>query len=295
MFTVGTDAEFFLKDASNEFVSAIPYIKNGKHSPKVLPSGGNVTHDNVALEFATPVANDENEFIEVVGKTMRESITDLPKGIVLDTSASVDFPKSELDHEEARVFGCDPDFDAWELIINEVPFEACDGQFRSVGGHLHIGHVEGVGNDFLLEPMGKVFTVKALDVMLGIPMTIMDNNNASIARRDLYGKAGCHRPTNYGVEYRSMSNFWLFSPKLVQVVHKLADDALASIRNGSAIKLVEKIGEKEIQRVINQGDKEAAKNLWSDLISKEVSKDSKKIFTALSRRKRFNIYKEWSL
>jgi hypothetical protein len=292
MITVGTDTEFFLT-CDGLYVSAIRYIKGGKYNPVALPSGGGATYDNVAMEFATPVSRNENEFIEAIRATMKESISLLPSDISIDTSASTNFPKSELTHEEARRFGCDPDFDAWRLMQNEVPSGAAESTFRSAGGHLHIGYVEGSGNDFLLDPYGKVEMVKGLDVVIGLAFIILDHSPASIARRQLYGKAGCHRPTDYGVEYRSLSNFWTFSPKLVSLVFKLALETTNLIREGKLTKVIEDITEQTIVNTINKGNATKALKLWTTHVAPLLSKESVELFNNCSSMTDINLYQEW--
>jgi hypothetical protein len=51
----------------------------------------------------------------------------------------------------------------------------------------------------------------------------MDNG---IERKQLYGKAGAYRPKSYGVEYRSLSNFWIFEPELIRWVWRNTERAL---------------------------------------------------------------------
>ena len=293
-FTVGTDTEFFLQD-ENGYVSAIRYIAAGKHNPLTLPSGGNITHDNVALEFATPVANSEDGLISAVESSLKESLSCLPDGITLDLAPSTDFPESELQDEEARMFGCDPDYDAWDLCMNEAPDDAAEKPFRTVGGHLHLGYVEKSGNDFLLEPMGKVFTVKTLDAIVGVTMTIFDYTEATVNRRKLYGKAGCHRPTEYGVEYRALSNFWLFSPSLVRLVYNLASESLRLVREGKIDSILDSIGEKEIRRIIDTGDNVAAMGVWNTVITPNMSERTIKLFEECISKQEINLYNEWGL
>lgn len=294
MFTVGTDTEFFL-EREGRLISAIDLIKAGKHYPQPLASGGNITHDNVAMEYATPVANDEESFVKAIKDTMKESLALLPTGVTLNTKASADFPEEELDHEEARMFGCDPDFDAWAIAINAPPPNAAYAPFRCVGGHLHIGYVENSGNEFLLDGMGKIDFVKVLDVLLGIPFVILDSSQETINRRKLYGKAGCHRPTYYGVEYRALSNFWTFSPVLVRLVYSLAAQAINLYKEGSVQQLIETLGSKEIQRVINKGDKKKALAVWSKHIAPLLPVEVVSKFEQAMNKKEYDLYQEWGL
>lgn len=294
-FSVGTDTELFLQTEDGTLVSATKYIEGSKHKPTLLPSGGNVTHDNVALEFATPPVVGSKEFIKAVKSTMVEAIQDLPEGIKFFLDASVNFPEKELDNEKCRVFGCDPDYDAWELKINDVPAGAADKPFRSCGGHLHIGYIEGSGNDFLHNPYGKVELIKALDIVAGIPSVILDGSDASTERRKLYGKAGCHRPTDYGVEYRTLSNYWTRSPGLVALIHSMAEDALSLVREYKLDSLSESITEKEIIRVINTGDVKTADKLWASTIKKAVSKKTIKLFNKCKKTDITDIYSSWNI
>jgi len=294
MFTVGTDTEFFL-EKNGKLVSAIELISAGKRSPQLLTSGGNITHDNVAMEFATPVAHDEESFVQAVGVTIKESLALLPKDISINTNASADFPEEELQSEEAKQFGCDPDYDAWALCVNEPPRDASIKPFRTVGGHLHVGYVEGSGNDFLLDPMGKVMLVKIFDLILGVPMTVLDHNEAAVNRRKLYGKAGCHRPTSYGVEYRSLSNFWTFSPVLVRLVHSLAGQSLLLFRNKGAFDMLEKVSPEEVQRIINMGDATAAEDLWVNLIAPCLPAEVVEKFNQAKTLVNINIHEEWGI
>jgi hypothetical protein len=294
MFSAGTDTEFFLENEKNNLVSAIRYIKGGKYDPVPLPSGGGVTYDNVAMEFATPVAFSREEFIEKVRATMREALSVLPENIRIKQLASANFPKKELEHEEARRFGCDPDFDAWKVCVNQVPAGAAEGTFRSAGGHLHIGFMEGSGNEFLLDPYGKMEMVKALDIVLGVPFTLLDTHPSAIKRRKLYGKAGCHRPTDYGVEYRSLSNFWISSPRLVGLVYSLADKAIDLVKSGKIAGLTKEIGQDNIVNTINHGDTKTALSLWNNVISKHLDKALVEEFNACLGIE-FNLRGEWGL
>ena len=37
-----------------------------------------------------------------------------------------------------------------------------------------------------------------------------------LVRRQLYGSAGRFRPTSYGIEYRTLSNFWIWDQRLTR-------------------------------------------------------------------------------
>jgi len=302
--TIGTDPEFFLK-RGKKLTSAIPIIgdeEHGtKHNPITLPSGGTVQRDNVAVEFASPPAETREQFVESIRACLKDVMALIPKDTTLEALPSADFPSAELDHPEALQFGCDPDYNAWTVEQNEKPF--CGSQvFRSCGGHVHVGGIQEdgkpiAGMEFLLEFEGKLAMVRAMDIMLGIPSTILDCSKAAIARRELYGKAGCHRIPEHGVEYRTLSNYWLKSPELVMLVYSLTNDAVKMVQKNALEKVIEQIGAEDIQAIINNGNEKQAAEVIERYIKPHMSKESLELFDmCLSKIKKVKtLSAEWQI
>ena len=273
-FTIGCDPEFFLKQrASGKLVSAIPFVTGTKDEPMLLPRGGNIQRDNVAVEFATDPADSRDNFVSAVQNTLTEVVKVLPEDTELAAIPSACFDPKELEHPEALRFGCDPDYDAWELKVNDPPC-ATDQTFRSCGAHIHVGTDGKDENAFLLDPMGKVHMVRAMDCIHGIISSVLDSSQEAIDRRQLYGKPGSHRPKDYGVEYRALSNYWLRSPVTVMLMYELTQDALAVVRDGKLDALVDAMGENEVRRVIMKGDVEAASKMIEVHLLPILSEDS---------------------
>jgi hypothetical protein len=130
------------------------------------------------------------------------------------------------------------------------------------------------GLEFLLEFQGKLSAVKAMDLFAGTVSTKLDNSEAAVKRRELYGKAGCHRPTEYGVEYRVLSNYWMKSPQLVMLMDALTRDAMALVRDGKLEAILEEIGEDDLQNTINNGDVQAAEKIIEYYVKPNLSPEA---------------------
>jgi hypothetical protein len=267
-----------LRDSkTKELRSAIPVIEEGKGEGKPLDNTGlnTILHDNVLVEFNTKPAKSLEEFIATIGTVLREGQKVVAaKGLELHLLTSADFPKQELEHPEARIFGCEPDFDAYELVMNEVPASAALKPFRSTGGHLHIGkHEKDEKLRALLDdPYGKVRVVKALDAVVGIPSVFLDRDPTAPPRRKLYGKAGCHRPTDYGVEWRACGPWWLASPDHTELVWRLTHDALAlAVDEERFLSIVDKLGgEEAIIDTINNSKATQARKLFGRVLAHQI-------------------------
>ena len=237
-FTIGCDPEFFLKH-NHKHISAIGMVGGTKEDPKPLPKRGfAVQEDNVSVEFNIPPCDSSRTFIESIQYAM-SAIQRKLKGIEFSQESAVLFDKDQLLHPKALEFGCEPDFNAWTRSINPRPC-AADQTLRSAGGHVHVGTQE-----------NPVEVIRAMDLFLGVPSTKLDKGTL---RRQLYGKAGCFREKKYGCEYRTLSNFWIFSPQLIEWVYEQTKKAIEFVEEGRVI--LEKDGHL-IQSCINDNNEEA--------------------------------------
>ena len=298
--TIGTDPEFFLKK-DGKFVSAIPYIKGSKHKPAMLPSGGTIQRDNVAVEFATVPAKNGKDFVDKVKDCLRDTLDIIPHGHELVVEPSASFAENELSDPEALEFGCEPDFSAYLLAENEKPWSE-DPSFRSCGAHIHVGCLNDKGEpikglEFLKEFKGKIETVKAMDLFHGLISTVLDDSIAAIKRKELYGKAGCHRLTEYGVEYRVLSNYWMKSPELVMLMDSLTKDALLLVSSNKLKGVLEVVTELMLQDVINNGRIIKATEIIEKYIEAHLNEDSKDLFDLCKNnmKKYKTVKEEWGL
>lgn len=296
LFTIGCDPEFFLRQRkSGKMICAIPFIKGTKYEPEDLPSGaGNIQRDNVSVEFATNPAIGPKDFVKKIQQTLTDVRDKIPKDCELLAEPSAHFSQDQLEHPDSQIFGCEPDCDAWTVTENKTPYLE-DLTFRSCGAHIHIGHQKGDGNEFLLSFNGKIQMIRTMDAIHGIIATILDSSKSANARRQLYGKAGAHRPKEYGVEYRVLSNFWLKSPELVMLIYNLTKDAIEIVRNGKHEKLISKIGKNQIQDIINNGTVKSAQKMVKLHIMPLLSKESN-VFLEICLKKinHYNFTEEWN-
>jgi hypothetical protein len=143
-----------------------------------------------------------------------EGIMQSNHGLRFDKRSAVSFPDSEFYDPAAFEFGCEPDYNAWTKDKNPRP-SATDKNLRSCGGHIHIG----------FKGLDPHEVIKAMDLYAGVPSVLMDKGDL---RKQLYGKAGAFRTTKYGVEYRTLSNYWVFSPRLCEWAYDATARALDS-------------------------------------------------------------------
>jgi len=271
-FTIGADPELFLIN-NGVLKSAIPIIMGTKYDPQPLPSGGNVQRDNVALEFGVKPAFTVDDFVQNIKDTINDIRVILPDNYSMLPIPSAYFPTEELDHPEAKMFGCDPDFDAWTNNKNTKPESAKDSTFRTCGGHIHVGHLPEKGYDFLINYNQKRMFVRVMDMFLGTASVIIDDSKEALERKNLYGKAGCFRDTSYGIEYRTLSNFWVKSPTYTKLMYHLTKDALNDMEKNGTRTLDTVSKSWDIRVIINNGIKSSAHSILKMLAEKGCLSD----------------------
>jgi hypothetical protein len=221
---IGADPEVFLLDAQEGFVSAIDRIGGSKRNPLPLPLGDGfaVQEDNVAVEYNIPPAGSKEQLINHIDRVMSHLSDTIAKiGMHFSHESAAVFPLDQLIDIRAMEFGCDPDFNAWKDGQTNPRPKCPDPMLRSCGGHVHIGHEFASKAD-------KIEAVKFIDLFLGVPSQQMDNGQL---RKQLYGKAGAFRDKVYGLEYRVLSNYWIFHPKLVGWVWDATSQAMDAWQN----------------------------------------------------------------
>lgn len=237
----GADPELFLVDSKTKKpVTSIGLVGGSKSNPRQIGGGFALQEDNVAVEFNIPPAKDKASFISSLefakGFIKQEMET---KGISLAIVPTMMFTKEQLDHPQARELGCEPDYNAWTQEINPRP-RPPQG-LRSSGGHLHISWDNP-------DPIDQVRVIKAHDLFCGVASLAYDDSQE---RRRIYGKAGAMRFKGYGVEYRTLSNFWIKSTELMEWLYNQSEKAIAFINDE---KVLNDTDAQNIQDCINNSD-----------------------------------------
>lgn len=253
--TIGADPELFIiNEKTKKVVSSIGLIPGEKGNPYVaadMPSGFGLETDNIVAEFNIPPVSDRVSFVNnieymkaYIDKFVKNVNPDL--GILCAASKTVD--ASQLKSPQARLFGCDVDYNAYTEEANPKP-EGNKTNLRSCGFHIHIGYANNNIDT-------SISLVKYLDMYLGIPSIIRDRDKR---RRSLYGKAGCFRLTPYGVEYRVLSSATMKDINTLNFVWKQLSTAIRQCSYGGPL-----LSPNLIQDTINNSDLTTAKKIVSE-------------------------------
>lgn len=257
---IGADVEVFLQHKeTKEIVSAEGLIRGSKYNPFVFDKANRfftTSLDNVLAEFTIPPARSKDEFFNHLTKSLKYIGKTIPKELCTAIQPAARLDDRFLQTEQALTFGCEPDFNAYTLAQNIKP-NSPDRNLRSAGGHVHIGYENPAqyDADYYNPDEQRASIIKALDLHIGVPSTIMEPDNK---RKELYGKAGAFRPKPYGVEYRTISNFYLASKEYIDWVYTSVIDAINWLNAGN---LVDRTLGEYVQQIINNNDKQGAKEL----------------------------------
>lgn len=253
---LGSDPEIFTKNAQGKIGSVAGMLGCSKWAKLNFSDDVRIQEDNVLVEFDT---NPQGTF-ESFSKNLSDGIAacdavvkqvdhELAPGI-----SSHIYTMDELNSFNKSVFefGCEPDYNALTGMVNPKP-TAADPGLRTAGGHVHIGYRDLMpkGMDFA---QSQAIVGVMCDYHLGLASLLLDKDDR---RRELYGKAGSVRLKDYGIEYRTLSNFWIFNDQTRKLVWDQAHKAFQALE-GEWERLIALVAPEEVQRVINANDKAAA-------------------------------------
>tara|TARA_R110000764_G_scaffold86057_2_gene166705 strand:- start:211 stop:1002 length:792 start_codon:yes stop_codon:yes gene_type:complete len=252
--TVGADPEVFVADMSGTITSAIGKVGGSKDYPRPVMDGG-VQEDNVLAEFNINPAKSKLEFVCNISSVMGSLRNILENNNLQPVIVpSHKFTAQELSNfgPEAMEFGCSSEWNAWDSKVMPRP-KGDKVNLRTAGGHVHVGYDN--PDRFIGEDL-----IKLMDYAIGVPSVLIDTDKH---RRKLYGKAGSMRHKPYGVEYRTLSNFWLNSDELTSWVY---DRTLWCTQNLHRLpEFVSAYDPQTLKRIINLSDTALATDVVHEL------------------------------
>jgi len=188
-----------------------------KEAPLSLGDGYFVQEDNVMLEYNVPPAYTARNFsYNIMVGRVRAVHAALMSGIKKKLNVStMPYARSEArfsdediaDMAQAHIFGCSPDFDAYNRGEPAPPIDKSSlyiqgEHVRMAGGHVHIGF-----NNPNNVPLWVV--ARLCDYFIYYRQLLALRVPEQGIRGRTYGSPGRFRPTPYGLEYRTPSNWWV--------------------------------------------------------------------------------------
>ncbi len=247
---LGCDPELFIRDASNRVIGSEKVIGGGLDTPY-----GQVIVDGVQVEL-NPAPHSCRQ---VLTQNIYLCLCSLEQKLLnkhADFSQSVEVEKSEYDSlsDSCKVFGCKPSYNVNH--VDPILVDPSVYMTRTAGGHIHLGGGDKSTMDVLKDPER---IIPVLDTILGNTMVLFDRDPANAERRKNYGRAGEYRTPQYGIEYRTLSNYWLRSPVSTSLVFGLARHAVDIVLNNLDRGLMELVNYEEVVLAINSNDEALAR------------------------------------
>jgi len=222
---IGSDPEIFVEDENGQILPAFAFL-GSKEKPTLAKEFGvrkqnAIYWDGFQAEFDT----DANTCMGWHSDSLHYGLKGLYQAMIkhnpkakLSAKTVFDIP-IELLQKSARehvAFGCHPSKNAYGMKGLEAPGE--EVLYRSAGGHIHFG--TSVNDEKVIQRI-----VKALDAIVGVSCVSLFANYDDPRRRQMYGLAGEYRTPPHGIEYRVLSNAWLFHPLIANIIFDFARSA----------------------------------------------------------------------
>ena len=281
-FTIGCDPELFIQDKNGEIVG----------SERVIPARGigvgynnsnKVVRDGVQIELhpePTTCRASVGNYIQQILRELDATIRNNPEfkdKYRVSFADVVTVKKKELQSlsKECRMLGCAPSLNLYRpsrIRVNPETYTK-----RSAGGHIHIS---GFDRKMLSTPKNVRDLIFMFDAFVGNTCVLIDRSPHAITRRRVYGRAGEYRLPTWGVEYRTLSNFWMRSYQLFSLVSGLMRMGASASQTSYTRTtytpyltshadvqgmVLDSLDPKRVQRAINRNDLDLAYRNWEDL------------------------------
>lgn len=260
---VGCDPELFIKK-NGSIIGSEKVLSNGG----VDCIGGKIIVDGIQAEL-NPEASHCRVFLAQNISYAFQKLQDIlkeDKTLELDFTTSVTVDQKEIESlsPENRVLGCTPSKSIYGksgLGVKDIKsfFE------RSLGGHIHLS-----GGDPLADGAIRSYEkmVAVLDILVGNTCVLLDRNAGNVIRRKTYGRAGEYRTPAHGIEYRTLSSFWLKSYQLMSMVMGLSKQAVSIVASTHYDEFIATVDMDKIKEAINTNNFDLAMSNFNAMLPK---------------------------
>lgn len=201
-FIIGGDPEFFCKNIETEqYISLIPYIAGTKKRPETINiKGCSQLRDGTAIELNLPPVPEFWMLHKIISDCIEYTnnwLKELNPSYKLDITSSAHFNNDELLHKEARVFGCQPAYNAYtsKEVFRPDPDDL--NGLRTASYHIHYGW----DHDISVVDLKKFIFLN--DIFLGFPALFLDKTD--VLRKQVYGSLGEHRIKKSKLHYTEIT------------------------------------------------------------------------------------------
>lgn len=256
-FNIGCDPEFFLSKNGNIIGSEKAIPEEGFHN-----NYGKIIRDGIQCEINPNSATCRETLAYNIQDCFKQMINQMKiTKFKTDFSQTVAITKKEMDSlsPQSKIFGCAPSFNAYTKT-NEISIkDASSYMKRSAGGHIHLGTNNNIFTTTERKKLTPERLIPLLDILVGNTCVLLDRDEGNIERRKVYGKAGEFRIPTHGIEYRTLSNFWLNSYQLFSFATGMARYAVNTLINTTRKNPYEKtflkaVKQENIINAINNND-----------------------------------------
>ena len=186
--------------------------------------------------------------------------------IAINFSKVIRMSRTDLNalSEKARILGCEPSFNVYTGGQSDLTINPARSLIRSAAGHIHLGLSRPTQNQKAwIDSM-----VRALDLIVGNTCVLIDRDPANVVRRKVYGRAGEFRLPPHGIEYRTLSNFWLHSYQLMSLVMGLVDVAVnvAHVEDVTVRDFLTTVNHRRVARAINTNNVALAQTNFDEYV-----------------------------
>lgn len=252
-YKVGVFSKGFLGADPELFLTKLGHVVG---SEKVIKENKLVVEDGVQVELHPEPTYCRDLLLGNLASCIA-SLHGMTNGTLAKPSLSVtvDVSKRQYDSlsDKNKQFGCTPSYNVHSEDHPAMGVDPSKYLKRSAGGHMHFG-VQGLPKkeqDIIRTPE---LIVPLFDILVANTCVLLDRDEGNVERRAHYGLAGEYRTPAYGLEYRTLSNFWLIAPPVASFVFGLARRAIGIANTDQADELKSLVNMDDIRRAINTND-----------------------------------------